>query len=150
MKFKSIWIIFFLPEGLSEAFIGCKTLHSCFRWEEDICLMQYANVMQCMILHERKCPCIKFISFILSLLDLPLSHPCTLHGSVVFVYFFYPKKQFYLDIFQPRRISFFHFWKQTHFLFNHLSMKHRTFRLYALDFTTLALSINFAWIMKNH
>ena len=44
--------------------------------EKNICLMQYANVMQCMILPERKCPCIEFISFILSLLSLPLSQTC--------------------------------------------------------------------------
>ena len=36
------------------------------------------------------------------------------------------------------------------FLFNPLSRKHRAFRSYAFDFTTLVLSINSAWIMKNH
>ena len=47
-------LFFFLSEGLSEDFIGCKTpifftLHSCFR-QENIYLMQGA--MQCMIVHE--------------------------------------------------------------------------------------------------
>ena len=75
-KLLSVWIIFSPPKVFLKLLSSARpsfTLHPCFRWEKDICLMPYANVMQCMILHERKCPCTKFISFILSLLNLPLS-----------------------------------------------------------------------------
>ena len=70
-------------------------------------MMQYANVMQCMILHEGKCPCIKFISFILSLLGLPLSHPCTLHGSVISVSSFFSLESVSVLTLASRAVSHF-------------------------------------------
>ena len=50
-KLWSVWITFFLLEGLSKAFVECKTLfHSTFLFQINIHLMRC--VMQCMIVHE--------------------------------------------------------------------------------------------------
>ena len=102
--------------------------------------MQYANVMQCMILHELNVYALNSFHLSFFLLDLPLSHPRTLHGPAGSVFLSFALESASVSMLASRAVS----WKQTHFWFNPLNRKHEAFRLHALDFTTLALSINSA------
>ena len=96
---------------------------------------------------KEKCQCIKFILFILSLLGLPLSQTCYFTGQSF--------QSFPLSLESTWRLPvvsylIFYSWKQTSFWFDPSSKRHWTFHLHALDFTTLALSMDSTWIMKNH
>ena len=65
------------------------------------------------------------------------------------LFLFCLRRYFCLDTCLSHRISFFAFGTQKHSCLNPLYIRHGVFRFHALDFTTLALSINFARIMKN-
>ena len=149
-NFDSSDFIFFLSEGLSKAFIGCKTLfHSAFILQIGKtciwCSMSW-NVwlyMNEMLMHWFLFYVFLFIKFATF---LPVH---TLQAYWCSLFLFCPRRYFRLDTCPSRRILLFVLGNRT-FLFDPLSIKHMTFRLCALDFTPLVLSINSAWIMKNY
>ena len=143
LKLQFVWVSFFLPESLSEAFIKCETLfHS-------VLLFQIRNIylMQCMIVHEWNVCALDSLLWFFSLLNLPPSRPCIFCGLVGTIFFCSALEDISVSMLAHRIISRFSLFETKPFLFKPLCMKYRFFRS---DFTTLALSINFAWIMKNH
>ena len=151
-KLRSVWITFFLLDGLFEAFIECKTFfHPTFFFQmrkhifDAICHTMYDCAWM-------KCLCFKihFYGLFLLLKFANFSPMHTLRACWCNLFLLYLRRYFYLDARSSHRISFFIFGTQKPFLFKHLRMRHEVFRLYALDSIIHVLLINSAWIMKNH
>ena len=148
-NFDSSAFTFFLPEGLSEAFIKCETpLHSAFLFQiwkhisDAICHAIYACAwMKCLCIVSLLC-----FSFYQIATFSPMH---TLQACWCSLFFLCLRRYSCFNTCLSHRISLFVLWNET-FLFKPLSMKHKAFHLYALDFTALVLSINSAWIMKNY
>ena len=92
-----------------------RSFWSFYRVQDSVFLFQMRRrhmldaICECYAMHDfarKKMSMHKFISFILSLLGLPLSHPCTLYGSIILAFPFFFRKRFYLDTCQSCRISF--------------------------------------------
>ena len=89
-KLRSIWIIIFLPENLSKAFIECKTLfYSVFLFQ----IRKHISdaMCECYVMYDlawMKFLCIRFTFMVFSLLILPPSRPCTPYGPVGAVSFY--------------------------------------------------------------
>ena len=83
-KLRFVWIIIFLPEDLSKAFIGCKTLfYSVFLFQ----IRKHISdaMCECYVMYDlawMKFLCIRFTFMVFSLLILPPSRPCTPCGPV--------------------------------------------------------------------
>ena len=121
-------------------------LYSLFRWKYITDAMLECYV----IVHEWDvCALDSFLCFFLFIKFAIFSPTCTLQAYWCSLFLLCLRRYFCLDTCLSHRILLFVFRNET-FLFKPLSMKHKAFRLYALDFTTLVLSINFAWIMKNY
>ena len=105
------WITFFLPEGLSEAFIGCKTLfYSAFLFQiKKIYLMSCVNAMWCMTLHEWNVCALDSLLWYFLLLNLPSFRPCTLCGLVGLVHFSSVLEDISVSMLAYRIVSHFQF-----------------------------------------
>ena len=147
--FGSMEFIFFLSEGLFEAFIRCETLlHSAFIFQ----IGKHITDAVCRAMYDcawMKCSCIGF-HFMLFCKFATFSPIHTLQACWCSLFLLCLRRYiFCLDTCLSHRILLFVLGNGT-FLFEPLSIKHRAFRLCALDFTTLVLSINSTWIMKNY
>ena len=153
LRFEVLWrleFISFLPEGLSKAFIRGKTLlHSAFLFQigkhmsDAICYAMYDCAWM-------KCLCIGFNFMFFFSSNLPPFCPCILCRPVGAISLPSALGDIFVSIRACRIVSYLPFFGNETFLFKPLNMKHKTFLLYALDFTTLMSSINFAWLMKNY
>ena len=109
---------------------------------------------ECYVMYDlawMKCLCIRFTFMVFSLLILPLSRLWTFCGPVGAVSFSSTFEDTSVSMLTHRIVSHFLFFgTQNHSCLNPLYIRHGIFRFHALDFTTLALSINSTWIMENH
>ena len=122
---------FCIPISNKKTYVCCNT--SCNIW---LCMNE-------MLVHWFQFYVFLFIKFA----TFSLMH--TLSACWCSLFLLYLKRYFCLDTCPLHHILFFVLRNET-FLFKLLSMKRRTSHLYALDFTTLVLSIDSAWIMKNY
>ena len=140
---------FFFPKVFLKLLLGVKpSFHSTFLFQANV----FDAICECYAMYDfvwMKCLCIKFTFMVLFFIKIYhlLAHAHFMGRLVQFLSFVLESVS--ISMLASHAVSHFSFSK-TPFLFNPLSKKYRTSRLYVLDFTTLALSINFAWIMKNH
>ena len=152
-KLRFVWIIFFLPEGLSEAFIGYETpFHSTFLFQ----IRKHISdaMCECYVMYDFpwiKCLCIRFIFTVFSFIKFAtFSSMHTLRACWCSLFLLYLRRYFCLDTYPSRCILFFVLGNKTHSCLSLYVWKAGFFVFVFLDLATLVSSINFSRIMKIH